>query len=129
MTLPSFTTIHSTGARGATRFVAQFVSPTSIDAEHVHNFWCAGIDNVMRDEFGVSIIESFAFDNRVTNEDYPILEASRPPEQPLTARGQVHTRADAASIAYRRAYRNLLSQFARDVGHDDPFDNHEENAT
>lgn len=121
MTLPSFTTIRSQGAGGGTRFVAQFVSPATTDGELVRNFWCAGIDAVMRERFGVDLVTSFAFDDRVTNEDYPILEASRPREQPLSARGQVHTRADASSIAYRRAYRSLLRRFAADTGRADPF--------
>ncbi len=118
--LPSFTTIYSRSGLGGTRFVAQFVSPTSTDGEHVRNFWCAGLDEEMRTRFGVALADTFAFDERVTNEDYPILEASRPREQPLSARGQVHTRADSASIAYRRATRRLLAQFASEQGIDDP---------
>lgn len=118
---PAITTIRSASDSAGARFVGQLVSPTSTDGEHVRNFWFAGLDATMRERTGATIVESFAYDASVTVEDYPVLEASRPREQPLSSRDQISTRADVASIAYRRLFRRLLSTYAQAHDRPDPF--------
>ena len=109
--LPSSTYIVSAFPGGGRRMVAQFAVPHAADGETTRVFWMVGLDDEVRSRHGVTIKEAHDFDFQVFSEDIPIVENSWPREQPLDPRLQVHTRADAYSIAYRRLYTQLLEAF------------------
>lgn len=112
--LPASTYIFSRLPGGGRRLVAQFLAPSAADGESVHLFWAVGVDDEARRIHGVSVRDAHDFDAQVFEEDIPIVENCWPREQPLATKAQVHTRSDAYSIAYRRAYRQLLDQFLRE---------------
>jgi phenylpropionate dioxygenase-like ring-hydroxylating dioxygenase large terminal subunit len=111
--LPCSTYIFSRLPGGGRRLVAQFVGPAAQDGETVHLFWAVGVDAEATRRHGVTVRDAHDFDAQVFQEDIPIVENSWPREQPLDPKAQVHTRADAYSVAYRRAYRQLLDEFLR----------------
>jgi phenylpropionate dioxygenase-like ring-hydroxylating dioxygenase large terminal subunit len=111
--LPSSTYIFSVLPSGGRRFIAQFVAPASDDGESCRLFWLVGVDDAARRRHGVGIREAHDFDAQIFAEDIAIVENCWPREQPLERNAQVHTRADAYGIAYRRAYKQLLDEFKR----------------
>jgi phenylpropionate dioxygenase-like ring-hydroxylating dioxygenase large terminal subunit len=111
--LPSSTYIFSHLPGGGRRFIAQFVAPASDDGLRSRLFWSVGVDDDTRFRYGVGVRDAHDFDAQIFREDIEIVENCNPREQPLDPRQQVHTRADAYGIAYRRAYRSLLDDFNR----------------
>jgi phenylpropionate dioxygenase-like ring-hydroxylating dioxygenase large terminal subunit len=110
--LPCSTYIFSSQPSGGRRFIGQFVAPVGVDGEHCRLFWATGVDRENTERHGVGVRDAFDFDSQVFSEDVAIVENCHPREQPLDPKAQVHTRADAYSIAYRRLYRKLIDAFA-----------------
>ena len=117
LVLPSFSYIFSRLPAGGRRLVAQFVAPGP-DPATSRLFWAVGIDDEVRERHHQTIRQAHDFDDQIFHEDFQIVENSWPREQPLDTRSQVHTRADAYSIAYRRRYRELLDQVRERYGSD-----------
>jgi phenylpropionate dioxygenase-like ring-hydroxylating dioxygenase large terminal subunit len=109
--LPSATHIFSSQPSGGRRFIAQFVAPVGVNGDGCRLFWATGVDRETRERHGVSVRDAYEFDSQVFREDLAIVENCWPREQPLDSRAQVHTRADAYSIAYRRLYRKLIDAY------------------
>ncbi len=117
--LPMFASVVVRGSQGDERLVVQLATPTSADGESVRQFWLVGIDHSI--QAGPASIETVAdYERQVFEEDHWIVENQRPAEAPLALKSQAHTAADHFSIAYRRAYLDLLTHFAAEFAAADP---------
>nr|WP_239064119.1 MULTISPECIES: Rieske 2Fe-2S domain-containing protein [unclassified Streptomyces] len=97
---------------GSRRLVAQFAVPIATDGLTVRQFWVVGVEKDAT--HGVSLPEMWEYERLIFEEDFHIVENQHPKEAPLTGNTQAHTRADRYSLAYRRAYVDMLEQFADD---------------
>jgi len=75
-----------------------------------------GIDSIVTHDHGVSLEETFKYEDLIFEEDRPVANNQMPREAPLELNAQVHTRADRFSVSYRKLYVELLETFARDRG-------------
>lgn len=110
LTLPTFARIRTEFAAGGKRLTVQVTTPLDREGELSRLFWFTGIDSIAVNT-GASIDEMFDLDDRIYIEDWAIVEHQRPREAPLDLKSQAHTRADAFSIKYRQAYKELMTEF------------------
>jgi phenylpropionate dioxygenase-like ring-hydroxylating dioxygenase large terminal subunit len=116
LVLPLFTSVHTRFPDGGQRITAQFVTPETEAGEWCRQYWLTGIDSIVINEHGVSLEETFRYEDLIFEEDRPIANNQMPRETPLELNAQVHTRADRFSVSYRKLYVELLEAFARDRG-------------
>lgn len=116
LSLPMAAYVYTRFPDRSMRFVAQFATPVSRDGTRVRQFWIVGIDETIAGLHGVSLPEMWEYERQIFEEDYPIVENQWPPEAPLDARSQAHTRSDRYSIAFRRTYGELLEKFGAEYG-------------
>ncbi|MDH6136210.1 phenylpropionate dioxygenase-like ring-hydroxylating dioxygenase large terminal subunit [Kitasatospora sp. MAA4] len=114
LSLPMFAWIRTVFPDGGRRLVAQFATPITADGLRVRQFWVVGIDDIVIEQHGVSLEEMWKYERVIFEEDYPIVENQYPKEAPLDVRSQAHAPSDRYSVAYRRAYTELLETFAKE---------------
>ncbi len=110
--MPNVAYVQTAFPDGGRRFLAQFVTPLAADGQRTRLFWLLGIDATVRLKHGVDMAQMWDYEQRIFEEDYGVVENQWPRESPLDLHGQVHTRADRHSLAYRRAYQRLMDEFA-----------------
>lgn len=118
MDLPMTASVHTAFPGGSRRLVAQFAVPIADDCLTVRQFWIVAIENGAT--HGVTLDEMWEYERLIFEEDHHIVRNQYPREAPLDGGGQAHTRADRFSLAYRRAYADLLRGFAGERGEEDP---------
>lgn len=108
LTLPAFSRIRTGFPDGGRRYTIQLVAPLDREGTAARQFWFVAIDETVSQKHHVNIDEMFEYEQRIFEEDWPIVSNQVPSEPPLDLKQQAHTRADAFSIKYRRTYQELL---------------------
>lgn len=113
-TLPLFTCMRLTSQHDdVQRLIAQVAVPIAADGERVRLFWFIGHEAIDDDaDVHLTIEERLAEEAEIFAEDCRVVASIVPAEAPLALDTQAHTRADRFSLAYRRAYRELLDDVA-----------------
>ncbi|MFD9624124.1 Rieske 2Fe-2S domain-containing protein [Streptomyces virginiae] len=112
LALPMTVYARTTFPDGGRRMVAQLATPITASGNRIRLFWLVGIDHTIAHEHGVAMPEMYQYERQIFEEDIPVVENQWLPEPPLDAHLQAHTRADTASLVYRRTYAELLRIFA-----------------
>lgn len=115
VSLPSAACVSINSPFGGRRIVIQAATPVDAAGEHVLQFWAVGMDDDML-ERGLELHELLAVEGAIFEEDHAVLERQVPAEAPLDLHSQAHTRADRFSIEYRRAYKEVLAEYASSSG-------------
>jgi phenylpropionate dioxygenase-like ring-hydroxylating dioxygenase large terminal subunit len=114
ISLPMSAYVRTSFPDGSGRFVAQLSTPINAEGTRVRQFWIVGVSASVVGQQGVSLNEMWEYERQIFEEDLPIVENQWPPEAPLYAHSQVHTRSDKYSLVFRRMYVELLGKFQAD---------------
>ena len=107
--LPSVALVHTTFPDGGQRITLQLATPIDGDGARCRQFWAVAIDPIAARHSETALADQFDYERRIFEEDWPIIESQTPPEAPLDAGDQAHTRADQFSLVYRKTYLELMS--------------------
>lgn len=110
LVLPMCASIRVSGSSGS-RVIAQLVTPIAADGERVRQFWLVCVDAATAAR-GDAVRAILDYERHIFEEDHRIVENQSPAEAPLELHTQVHSPADKLSVAYRQAYRTLVTECA-----------------
>jgi phenylpropionate dioxygenase-like ring-hydroxylating dioxygenase large terminal subunit len=108
--LPALSYVYTEHEGGGRRLVCQAAAPLDLEGRSCRVFFFVAANAEFRRRNG-PLSTQVEIEARVFAEDVPIVESLDPTEAPLELEGQAHVRADRYSVAYRKLYREMLTEF------------------